>query len=669
MLEVKNLTKYFVIEKRKKLLFSNLSFVLPDNGMYFISGNSGCGKSTLLSLLSLLDKPNGGYIKLNGKRIDKLNEIEKENFYKKDIGILFQSFNLINDLSIKDNLTLSSKIKDKNGIYKEIELLLIKFNLIDKLNQKVYTLSGGEKQRVALIRSLINEPKIIFADEPTGALDELNSKFLMDELKRLSIKCLVIVVSHDEELVNKYNDGIIKFEKDEIKLININKEINEFNKEKGSKKVISSLKIFYELLKRNLIKNFSKNILIIISLIFSIIFSLFSLSFYFSISSYSSILYKEFIDYDIFEIYKSYNKNTSSTLSIEKKERLDFENIESFLINNEIKEYELLHNFSFFFSDNEVILNNQNYKNISFSPILKISNYDCLVNDAFISTYLDGKLEENTLINIKSSHEYTYYSSLINDEIKEEINIDLTLNIIGKVNEFSFLSTPKIYYSYNGIKDYLSNKLAFNISTLENRDISYYELLTNSKNNESINGYSSFIYIKNDKDVIKINDYIKKKKIINNIRISSNSNTIVTSFLSLLDTIFFILIIFIILIFLTSVFIIFSISFYNYLSIKKERALLKVLGANEKSITFISISEIIFLFLFSYLISYSLNNFLLPFINNKIIETLSFSFKINSNNLINIGLFIFYIFFVILFSYLPIKKNKDINLIKELREE
>ena len=604
MVEVKNLTKEFIVNKKKNIVINNLSFFLPSKGMYFIVGESGSGKSTLLNLIEGLILPTKGSIKINNHRIDKLKNDEKVEFYKKEVGILFQSFNLFNDLTVLENLKITSLIKEDND-GENIKRYLSKFKIYEKINQKVYTLSGGEKQRLALIRALINKPKIILADEPTGALDNASSIILMDELKKISENSLILIVTHNLELVKKYADGYLKFLPKGYELNNILKEnpSNNVNIIKKNKLLIKDkINFYFPLLKRNLIKNFNKNLFTSLSIIFSLFISLFSFSFYFNIKNYSSSLIYTYPNYNVFEVYKSFSSSINgSSLSIERKEKVEDKEIREGLNNNNFENFDVFESFDYFFKNNIVTIDNIEYKNLIFEPSFELINNEVMVNDSFIDAYLK-EFKEGMTIHFNSSNVYKGYSDYINDEIEETFIIDLDFIITKKSEEFSFLGTPKIYYSYDYFETMLANLNALNFSTLEEMDISYLNLLKRAKNNDSLTSYQSLVVVEKE----KFNDFyglIEENRIFNNLKFNSDSLTIIDSFNNIINTLFIALIFFIVMISLTSFFIIFSLTFYSYLSSKKERAILTLLGSNKKSINFLFIFEEVLVFVLSLLIS------------------------------------------------------------------
>ena len=191
MIKVKNLTHYY----NKDLALENINLEIKSGEFVAIIGESGSGKSTLLSVLSTLLKPTSGdivYENINYKDIKNIDDFRKNN-----IGFIFQFHYLINYLSVKENINLANEKASKEEIFDLLKLLGIQ-NLIDKYPNEI---SGGQRQRVAIARALINNPKIIFADEPTGNLDSINSLNVFELFKTLAnIGTTIIVATHDKSL-------------------------------------------------------------------------------------------------------------------------------------------------------------------------------------------------------------------------------------------------------------------------------------------------------------------------------------------------------------------------------------------------------------------------------------------------------------------------------------
>lgn len=192
MIEIRNLYKAF----GEKILFDNFNINIDSGDFVVFSGASGCGKTTLLNMIGGLEQIDKGSIIVDGMEISKKKNLHK--YYSEKVGFLFQNFALIEDKTVNENLKI---IRSKNLSGVAIEEALQKVGLEDKLNSKVYTLSGGEQQRIALARLMIKKCKLILADEPTGSLDKENANDVMNILKGLNEEGkTVLIVSHDEKI-------------------------------------------------------------------------------------------------------------------------------------------------------------------------------------------------------------------------------------------------------------------------------------------------------------------------------------------------------------------------------------------------------------------------------------------------------------------------------------
>ena len=203
LLSAKNISKTF----QGRRVLDNIDIEINNAEIIAISGSSGAGKTTLLNILSTLDKPdesNKSSLIIDNEEIFSLGKNGLANLRNQKIGFVFQFHELIPELSVLENVCLPGWIKKDNDVKKKAEELLKYFGLEDFTNKKPLTLSGGEKQRVAIARSLVNNPKIIFADEPTGNLDSKNSKILFDLFFKLrdDYNCSVVIVTHDEKSAN-----------------------------------------------------------------------------------------------------------------------------------------------------------------------------------------------------------------------------------------------------------------------------------------------------------------------------------------------------------------------------------------------------------------------------------------------------------------------------------
>jgi len=196
-LEVKHVTKKIKNGRVKTDILKDVNFSCSSGEFISIVGESGSGKSTLLQIIGGLDEQYEGDVFVNGSSLKKMNAKEKSHFHQQIVGFVFQSFYLLEHMSVWENLLLASRQKEK----KRLEELLQELDILSLKHQKVATLSGGEKQRVAIARALVNDPSIILADEPTGALDQKNHDLIVSILKKIAQKGkLVLFVTHSKRM-------------------------------------------------------------------------------------------------------------------------------------------------------------------------------------------------------------------------------------------------------------------------------------------------------------------------------------------------------------------------------------------------------------------------------------------------------------------------------------
>ena len=211
---INNLTKIYSSKGKKVKAINNLTRKFKYGKFYLITGHSGSGKSTLLHLIGLIDKPTSGHIFIAGKYTNNLKHSELSILRNQHIGFVFQEFFLDRYLTAKENIMIpmliNSKYKTKKEILTKAEALLKEMGLEERSNHFPKELSGGECQRVAIARSLANDPQIILADEPTGNLDIKNEEYVFEKLKQMSKtgKC-IIMVSHSKD-ARKYADEVLE---------------------------------------------------------------------------------------------------------------------------------------------------------------------------------------------------------------------------------------------------------------------------------------------------------------------------------------------------------------------------------------------------------------------------------------------------------------------------
>ena len=211
MLELKKIKKTYNAGGLKQNALNSVSIKFRKSEFVCILGPSGSGKTTLLNVLGGLDNYDDGDLIINGKSTRKFKSKDWDEYRNNVIGFIFQSYNLIGHISVLANVELSLKLSSvpKKERRKKALEVLEKVGLKNHIHKKPNELSGGQMQRVAIARSLVNDPEIILADEPTGALDTKTSKDIMDLIKKVSKGKLVIMVTHNESLAKEYATRII----------------------------------------------------------------------------------------------------------------------------------------------------------------------------------------------------------------------------------------------------------------------------------------------------------------------------------------------------------------------------------------------------------------------------------------------------------------------------
>ncbi len=437
LLKLENVKKEYKISKsNKQIILNDINLELSSGEFVCIYGESGSGKSTLMNIIGGLDNNYDGKVKIDDVSIKKL---DLDNYRRDKIGFVFQNFNLIPYLTVFENVMLMLdmvKLKEKEKIKRTKEALR-KVGLIKHSHKKPNELSGGMKQRVALARAIINEPDIILADEPTGALDKKNANKVLNILKNLSLEGkLVIVVTHSNNVKKFANkiitlDGgkIIKF--DNISDNKLDKKSSEFLKRGLNSSICIKLGI------NNIFKNLKRNILIIIASSIGVIGILISLYVGSGIKKYINDEIKNNIDPLSFnitekgknELYdiKYYSESEISKIKKIKHVKNIVKNVSysSAYIIYKNKKYDLVSLSSY---------TNMNEKNIKKGNILKD-------NDIVFSEYLENNIDGNVIDNYVS----LYLLDTSNLEPKM-ISDDLKVSGIYKNGKIDLLNNSNYAY-------------------------------------------------------------------------------------------------------------------------------------------------------------------------------------------------------------------------------
>ena len=239
VLEVKELCKSYIVNKRQNNVLRNVSFSIAEGEMVAVMGPSGSGKSTLLYTVSGMDRMTSGEVSFCGKKLSSMGERELSRVRLEDMGFIFQQMYMMKNLSVLDNVILpavkSTKIKEKRrDTVERAQALMRKLGIIDIATNDINEVSGGQLQRACICRSMINRPAMIFADEPTGALNRSSSQEVMEELTKLNSEgTSIMLVTHDPKVAAGCSrvlfivDGNIKGE------YNNSKEADQRSRERG----------------------------------------------------------------------------------------------------------------------------------------------------------------------------------------------------------------------------------------------------------------------------------------------------------------------------------------------------------------------------------------------------------------------------------------------------
>ena len=226
MIKVTNLSKIFRTEEIETTALNKVSFEINEGEFVAIMGPSGCGKSTLLNILGLLDNPSEGSYQLLGQEVAKLKEKDRTKYRKGNIGFVFQSFNLIDELNVYENVELPLKYLNISSSERKqrVTAMLKRMNISHRAQHFPQQLSGGQQQRVAIARAVVSNPKLILADEPTGNLDSKNGKEVMDLLTEHNQEgTTIVMVTHSQKdaacaqrIVNLFDGEIVSDVRNEL---------------------------------------------------------------------------------------------------------------------------------------------------------------------------------------------------------------------------------------------------------------------------------------------------------------------------------------------------------------------------------------------------------------------------------------------------------------------
>lgn len=698
LLELINISKSFDINNKiRKEALRKITLCFPNTGLISIVGPSGCGKSTMLNLIGKIDNPSEGKLIFNHKNIAKLSKIEESEYRRLTVGYVFQHYHLLEKHSALYNVILPLLLNgwSFHKAKKKAKSIAASFNVSENLLTKQCSLlSGGEKQRIAILRAVINSPKIIIADEPTGALDYDNSLLIMDALMKVSDKCLVIIVTHNIDLAYRYSNRVIHMSDGRVIKDDCTAENCSDKRQIKTKKSTRHPNWYFPLLIKNLCKRIKRNVFSLLSLTICIFASMMVFGFVngadVSIDNYA----KKQFDYGVLKINKEIQLiNNNSPIILINNYRLNNKEINQ--ITNQFNYCHIGLNYEALIGNVPIVkMNDEILDGLSFLPIYsylfpainndlllhgripKFDNLNQIIinNKAYIYlSNLFGAEPLGSFLYVESNRSFTFYTEDPNTPYVTDIFVfGRFMEIVGVVDEVDFFNTPKIYYSYLAIDRYMEETIVNNLSTIRG-EISWKERVALAADNEDVSGYSHLMFLNNAIEVNKVRELVNSSN--ENFTISSSALEVEDTLVTLVNAASVGMEVFLAIALIGTALIIGLIAFASYSEDIKELAILLCLGARRDDIVSVYLFENIIVGLVGLALSFVLATLLQNPINHLIFSLTSLT------NLIDIPFqqlrgrpFLFPLLIVvstmlicILSTCLPLIFSKKISLSEELR--
>lgn len=623
-LSIKNVNKFYKLGNKEKFqALSNINLDFTKGELVSVVGESGSGKSTLMNLIGGLDSDFSGDIEVYGTNLQGLKDKQLDKYRKNKVGFVFQSFNLIPHLSILDNVTISLTLSgvSEHEKVKKATMMLEKVGLGNQLKKKPNQLSGGQKQRVAIARALINDPDIILADEPTGALDTETTGQILEILKKIADDGkLVIMVTHSEKVASissrviELSDGkVIRDEKNKnYKKYKTRKnreklEVSKTKNEKQSLGFWSAIKLAFH----NMWASKTKNFLMAFGVAISISSLILMLSFSSGLTGYIQSMASQYSSPTIVTISKKGDSSDPfSFVSPSPFTREEIVEVVNDLNNNALQK-----------SDYKIdIENDVSYGYMAVTGLTRTASI----------TYTNSEDEElnSSLFAIYTTPKYYNSSNLIKGEISKENEIMVSQGVINQFGEGAFGKEVNISIDFKGtiIKKSATITAIVESSMFNSMNVLYidYDFLSKTVYQETLNQTGegvelepSSIYIETDSQETTniINNYIKTKEAYS----GSMEEKLATMFSQMMDTFGIALAIISGISLIVASIMILVVLYISVTERTKEIGVLKSIGARKKDIKLIFTSESFLVGLLSGLVGCALS--LISIILIKIILT------------------------------------------------
>lgn len=697
-IELHNVSRFYRIDKNEeKYVLKDVSLSFPSCGLVSILGKSGCGKSTLLNIIGKIDKPSEGKVYFSGEDISKFNEKKTAIFRSQIISYIFQHYHLLENQTAIYNVMIPALIGGDSykAAYEKATNLLESFSIDKSLYEKrCADLSGGEKERIAILRAFINEPKVILADEPTGALDKENAYLTMQALKKISETSLVIMVTHNESLAKQYSDRIIKMS--DGKIVKDERIDNMYNRNDYylPKRIKSNGNWLNKIVSSNFKKRFKRNLFSITSLVVGLVATMLILGFVNGKDQSITKSMENQFDYGTASISKE-NRLISSDSPITLIQTMRPNIEERQILSETCSDFHIAYSYSSLITSFPTInINEEVVEDFSYLPVYsfidKSTNHDLLIkgkiptfdtlNQVVINQHayesLNKKLKYDSLnsyLRIKEQQKFSFQTDNSEKPFVDDYFVyDRLVQIVGVVKEINFLNTPKIYYSYLAMDSYMKETILNNLSAYKG-ETSWKDVVMDSLDNEPLSSYSCQMFLK---DYSKLSSLRNINKVLDdNYSVTSNGLTVEETLFSLVGAASIGMEVFLGIALIGIVMILGIISFASYNEDIKDSAILLCYGARRDDIALIYVSESLILGLISVVTSFLLGFLLTKPVNmliehfTSLINPIEIPFKRFLNHqylfpLLIVGATMFVCF---LATYLPIGFSKKISLKEELK--
>ena len=576
--------------------------------MVSILGKSGTGKTTILNIIAGLESIDSGEFTVDNEVVGRFSNEKLTAFRRRNIAYVFQNYNLVDELTVLQNIKIFLAIKGCKISIRDIERKLDEFGMRTITHQKAITLSGGEKQRTSLISAVLSDCPVLLLDEPTGSLDSTNSRILMEDIKRIAESKLVIMVSHNPELISEFSDVTMELIANSLRVVKDEstteiKQISDNSRGKRS----GFVRLF---LSRISLTNRKSNVVTVAVSSFAFACLILGSLFFVSIESIVERCLLDRPDANIVKIEKTEETLAHGSviqMTKSKRPRLEEINNTAGLFDVTDVDYSLgglleeVQTFKYNGVESEAVLFKPYH-----SPTAGVNTVVINQKMADLIEYKSGKLE------LKITKTITLYDDSYKKFIDEILYIKETLQVSEVYKEFYYLQTPTVYYSYYGWKEYFDNLKPENFNSVTGQDMSWLDMIVAAGDDSKLSDYSMLVLAKTPGEIRSLYRYFLSGQ---TIRIKANHFTIRLSLDSLFTLVSYGLSFFLTVILLVSLFVFGILVYSNYMTREKEILNYYTIGVSMRVINGVFLLQKGLVSIVSFLLSVVVVTLLVPYIN------------------------------------------------------